>query len=279
MALKIGTVIKGSAETTTYIERFQPLGIESVQIFFWNSIPEQCDREWISGIADYCKREGLLISALSLFIDPFSPNEETGRAEELWRRVVELATEAEVPLVSGFTGRVTGKPVDASFEPVKAFFTPVLDTCINNEIVLAFENCPMEGDRESGDWNIAFAPELWNVIFSELLVDSHCGLEFDPSHCFGLDQEPVALAETWADKIVHAHGKDSPSPPESGFCFPGEGMSDWSSLYSILNTQSRCSAIDLEGYHRKFDGHQQEVALQQRALQYLKNVRGSIENL
>ena len=153
------------------------------------------------------------------------------------------------------------------------FFTPVLDACIDNGIIMAFENCPMDGDRESGDWNIAFAPEFWDVIFGELLVDSHCGLEFDPSHCFGLHQEPVALAETWAHKIVHAHGKDSLSPPESGFCFPGEGMSDWKSLYEILNTRSRSSAIDIEGYHREFVGHQQEMALQQRALQYLKNVR------
>ena len=71
--MNIGTIIKGSTKTAEYIERFHSLGIESVQISFWNKIPEQCDREWIGGIAAYCRRVGLQISALSLFINPFSP--------------------------------------------------------------------------------------------------------------------------------------------------------------------------------------------------------------
>lgn len=271
--MNFGTIIKGSDKTVEYIERFQPLGIESVQIFFWNRIPKECDREWIGGIADHCGRSGIEISALSLFINPFSPDEDVATVGEQWRRVIDLASEAAIPLVSGFTGRVTGKSVDASFEPVKRFFTPVLDTCIDNEIWMAFENCPMGGDSESGDWNIAFAPEYWDIIFGELLVDNHCGLEFDPSHCLALDQEPETLAETWASKIVHVHGKDSLPPPGSGFCFPGEGISDWTTLYDVLNTRSKSSAIDLEGYHREFVGHQYEMALQQNALRYLKHIR------
>jgi sugar phosphate isomerase/epimerase len=37
---------------------------------------------------------------------------------------------------------------------------------------IAFENCPMLGTWETGDWNIAHNPAAWEMMFNELSHDN-----------------------------------------------------------------------------------------------------------
>jgi sugar phosphate isomerase/epimerase len=73
---------------------------------------------------------------------------------------------------------------------------------------IAFENCPMLGTWETGDWNIAHNPAAWEMIFNEVPADN-LGLEWEPCHQLVYLIDPIPQIRAWAAKIFHVHGKDA----------------------------------------------------------------------
>lgn len=271
--IPLGTMIRGNEKTFTSLGRFLPLGIESVQIFFWDILPEELDGPWMEAVTRACRSEGVVISSLALFANPLRDDSSRHRAEADWEKLIGWASEFDIPLVSGFTGRIPDRPVTDSYEPIREFFSPLLEKCLARGLRLAFENCPMEGNDSAGDWNIAYAPEHWRVLFEDLLPSSSAGLEFDPAHAVRLGQPILSLIEDWAPRIFHVHGKDAAGPGAPDFCFPGEGATDWEDLLAILIRSGYTGTVDLEGYHGSFEGHQKEVERQRASLAYLDRCR------
>ena len=271
--IPLGTMIRGNEKTFTALGRFMPLGIESVQIFFWDTLPEEMDGTWMEAVVRACRNGGVNLSSLALFANPLRDEASRERAAADWNRLIGWAAEFAIPVVSGFTGRIPDRPATESCEPIRKFFSPLLDQCLARGLRLAFENCPMEGDEASGDWNIAFAPEYWRILFDDLLPSPSAGLEFDPAHAVRLGQPVLDLAEEWAPRIFHVHGKDAAGPGAPDFCFPGEGVTAWERLLGVLHRRGYSGAIDLEGYHGPFESHQREVERQQASLDYLDRCR------
>jgi sugar phosphate isomerase/epimerase len=274
--ISLGTMIRGNEKIFTALDRFLPLGIESVQIFFWDILPEQMDGAWMETVVRACRNGGVNLSSLALFANPLRDDASRDRAAADWLRIIGWAAEFGIPVVSGFTGRKPGKPVSDSFEAVREFFSPLLEKCLARDLRLAFENCPMEGDDTAGDWNIAFAPEHWRILFDDLLPSLSAGLEFDPAHAVRLEQPVLALAEEWAPRIFHVHGKDAAGPGAPEFCFPGEGATAWEDLLEVLRCRGYTGTVDLEGYHGPFESHQREVERQRASLAYLDRCRRGI---
>lgn len=270
--MRIGTMIRGGVKTISYLERFIPIGIESVQLFFWDRVPDDVDESWLESVAGICRNSDISISSLGFFANPFRGEEEFSSANDGWNRLLKLAGNEEIPIVSGFTGRVPGLAVDESLEPVKSFFTPLLETAQDLGVKLAFENCSMDGNWSSGDWNIAFSPEAWNILFNDLFNTDSVGLEFDPSHCPALNQNALALAKEWLPKIIHTHGKDASPADAHEFCFPGKGVFQWPAFVSLLENSGYSGTLDLEGYHGAFTSHEDEVERQAMSLSYLKGL-------
>ena len=73
---------------------------------------------------------------------------------------------------------------------------------------LAFENCAMEGNWASGDWNIAHNPDAWELMF-DALPRENIGLEWEPCHQLVYLIDPIPQIHKWAPKFFHVHGKDA----------------------------------------------------------------------
>jgi sugar phosphate isomerase/epimerase len=76
---------------------------------------------------------------------------------------------------------------------------------------IAFENCAMDGNWQTGDWNIAHNPTAWELIFNET-PDDHVGLEWEPCHQLVYLIDPLPQIRKWGPKIFHVHGKDATVP-------------------------------------------------------------------
>lgn len=284
--IKTGTMIRVGKNTAASIERFLSTGIETVQFFFWGTIPAEISSAWADEIRAVCDKNDLAISALSLFADPFYGNGERSSVEKDWNRLIELAERSGVSLITGFTGRVPGKTADESVNAVADFFSPVIEKIHAKGMALAFENCPMGGSWHNGGWNIAFCPSVWEMLFKDKFKSASVGLEFDPSHCIGYNQPVLELLNSWMPFIKHVHAKDavplSPLKYADGWLgsrlpyeerFPGEGSVDWVRVYDILYREGYEGSVDIEGYHSKFISHELEVENQKRCFNYLTACR------
>jgi len=271
--MRIGTMIRGGIKTMASLERFIPIGIESVQLCFWDHVPQDIDQDWLERVVRRCQESHMIISSLSFFTNPFRSDDEWETSRKGWERLIALAGEGGIPVVSGFTGRVVGESVEKSLGPIKSFFLPLVERAHMADVKIAFENCPMGGDWQSGDWNIAFSPASWEILFNDLFETPHVGLEFDPSHCPALGQDGLSLAREWLSRIIHVHGKDTLPGGDRMFCFPGSGLFDWPSFINLLISSGYGGTLDLEGYHGAFTSHGDEVERQKSSLQYLIKLR------
>jgi len=280
-------MIKGGPKTESYLERFSPIGAESVELFFWERMPDEADLSWAEKTAEECRRRGLTVSCLGMYGNPLREDEAGRAAREGWSRLMEMAPLFETDLITGFTGRIPDRPVEESLEPLKRFFTPLLDRAAGGNLRLAFENCPMGGRWQCGDWNLAFCPESWYLIFRALQAD-HLGLEWDPSHSVLYGQPVLRQLREWGHRIFHVHGKDAlPLPEESGVNgylgselpfeerFPGRGSLDWKQIFYELERLSYTGCVDLEGYHDAVYSPGREVRGQMVSLAYLRTCRDS----
>ena len=62
---------------------------------------------------------------------------------------------------------------------------------------IAFENCAMDGNWATGDWNIAHNPDAWELMFNEL-PDDNLGLEWEPCHQLVYLIDPLPQIRKWA---------------------------------------------------------------------------------
>lgn len=268
--ITLGTMIRGGEKTLPSLKRFIPIGIESVELFFWDKIPESIDTFWMEEIRNLCQKSGIKISSLGLYANPLRNSESKNRAKSDWNTLLDFAEQFNIPVVSGFTGRVPNTVLEDSYLPVKDFFSPLVERCEAKNIKLVFENCPMEGDRLSGDWNIAFLPEVWEILINDLFQTDTVGLEFDPAHCVQLGLPVLDLLEQWIFRIYHFHGKDASGQGFGDFSFPGEGICDWKKIMTLLKNKNYQGSVDLEGYHGSFISHEHELEMQKKCLKFLR---------
>ena len=151
---------------------------------------------------------------------------------------------------------------------------------------IAFENCAMEGNWHTGDWNIAHNPDAWEMMFNET-PDDNLGLEWEPCHQLVYLIDPLPQIRKWAPKIFHVHGKDATirwevirehgvfgKVPFVWMRTPGFGDSNWTDLISELRLTGFRGSIDIEGWHDPVYRDELEMTGQLAALAHLKQARG-----
>ena len=151
---------------------------------------------------------------------------------------------------------------------------------------IAFENCAMGGNWQTGDWNIAHNPDAWELMFNET-PDDNIGLEWEPCHQMVYLIDPMPQIRKWGTKIFHVHGKDATIRweviREHGIFgkhdpvlmrTPGFGDSNWTDIISELRMAGYSGAIDIEGWHDPIYRNSLEMTGQIHALQHLKRCRG-----
>jgi len=283
--IKIGTLIP-PGNIKKVMPKLIPYGFETFSINFWDNIGDWNLEELAKETMAILEGTGCTISNIGVYGNPLADGERGEKTRKSWEALIDAAHLFGTDLVTGFTGRVVGKSVPESIPKFKEVFTPLCDQAKAKGIKIAFENCDMGGDWQNGDWNIAFSPKAWELMF-EAVPHDNIGLQWEPCHHMVQLVDPIPQLRKWVHKIFSLHGKDATIAwdviREKGIrCgeqyawhrTPGFGDSNWTDIISILRMGGFKGSIDIEGWHDPIYKGEMEYVGQVHALNYLKNCRG-----
>ena len=287
MDIRVGTMVKANASNVAdYVKQILPLGFESIQPFFWQTIGNVDVVRLAGELRDVISTKDVVISSLGMFGNPLENGALDQQTLNGWEILIDSAHLFGTDLITGFTGRVRGKPLVESLPRFNQVWGRLAKKAQDKGVRIAFENCAMEGNWANGDWNIAHNPDAWEMMFNEIPGDN-LGLEWEPCHQLVYLIDPIPQIRKWASRIFHVHGKDATVRwdviKEHGIFgkhafvqmrTPGFGDSDWSRVISELRLAGFKGAIDIEGWHDPVYRDELEMTAQVHALNHLKECRG-----
>lgn len=284
--IRIGTLIQGGAQTDAYIRQILPHGFESFAITFWQTLGATDLAELAKRVQDALADANAVISCVSIFGNPLEQTPIDIETLKGWEQLIDQVHLFGANLVTGFTGRLRGKPIPESLPRFKTVFGELTKRAEDRGVRLAFENCSMDGNWNYGDWNIAHHPEAWELLF-DAVPSANLGLEWEPCHQMVALIDPLPQLREWTPKIFHVHGKDATIHWDvvrrygiggsKQFAFhrtPGFGDSNWVEIISELRRHGYQGNIDIEGWHDPVYRDDLEMTGQVHALNYLKQCRG-----
>jgi sugar phosphate isomerase/epimerase len=284
--IRIGTMIRANTEDpAAYVKAILPHGFESIEPFFWQVMNKDLPR--LAGeVRDAVGDSGVVIDTLGMFGNPLETEPTDIQTLEGWKALIDHAHLFGAKTIAGFTGRLRGKPIEESLPRFKEIWSELAKRAADKGVRIAFENCAMDGNWATGDWNIAHNPDAWELMF-DAVPDETLGLEWEPCHQMVYLIDPMPQIRKWAAKIFHVHGKDATirwdvirehgifgKYPFVQMRTPGFGDSDWTRIISELRLAGFTGAIDIEGWHDPVYRDEMEMAGQVYALNHLKAARG-----
>ncbi|MFD3260773.1 sugar phosphate isomerase/epimerase family protein [Paenibacillus lentus] len=283
--LRIGTLV-GGQDAVRVIPQILPHGFESFSLTFWQTTGGIDLAELAKQVREIVDEHGVVISSIGVFGNPLTGEGDNADTLASWERAIDHAHLFGADIVSGFTGRLTDRPIDESLPRFKEVFGELAKRAADRGVRIAFENCDMGGTWWKGDWNIAHNPQAWEMMFNEVPADN-LGLEWEPCHQMVSLIDPIPQLRKWVDKVFHVHGKDATiawdivkehgihGPKE--FVWhrtPGFGDTNWTDVITILRQAGYQGTIDIEGWHDPVYRDELEMTGQVHALNYLKQCRG-----
>ncbi|MER8393174.1 sugar phosphate isomerase/epimerase [Mesorhizobium sp. M0045] len=290
--IRIGTMVRANLDDpAAYVRQILPLGFESIQPFFWQTLGGKDIPRLAGEIREAIGDADVVVSSIGVFGNPLESGEIDRGVLQAWETIIDNAHLFGANMVSGFTGRIRGKPLPDSLPRFREVWGPLARRAADKGVRIAFENCAMDGNWTSGDWNIAHNPDAWELMFNEL-PDDNLGLEWEPCHQLVYLIDPIPQIRKWAPRIFHVHGKDATVRwdvirehgvfgrlPFVQMRTPGFGDSDWTRVISELRLAGYKGAIDIEGWHDPVYRGDLEITGQARALDYLQQCRGGASYL
>ncbi len=287
--IRIGTMIKGNLpDPAAYVRQILPLGFESIEPFFWQTLGGKDIPKLAAELKEAIGDADVKIDTLGMFGNPLETTDIDQQTLEGWKTLIDNAHLFGAKTIAGFTGRIRGKSIEESLPRYKQVWSELAKRAADKGVRLAFENCAMDGNWATGDWNIAHNPDAWELIFNET-PDDNVGLEWEPCHQMVYLIDPIPQIRKWAPKIFHVHGKDATIRwdviRESGVFgkhpfvqmrSPGFGDSDWTRVISELRLAGYKGCIDIEGWHDPVYRNELEMTGQVKSLNYLKEARGGM---
>ncbi len=285
--IRIGTLVSaGKVDAASYIKQILPHGFESFSLTYWQTFNGKCPKQVAKDVNKVLENEQAIISSVSMFGNPLEYDEAAEETRKGWEALIDCAELYGTNLVTGFTGRLRGKPIDENIERFKEVWTPLAERAAAKGVKIAFENCDMGGTWASGDWNIAHNPTAWELIFAAVPAEN-MGLQWEPCHQMVSLIDPMPQLREWVGKIFHVHGKDATIHWDvvkkygvhgpNKFAFhrtPGFGDSNWTDIISDLRIGGFKGSIDIEGWHDPIYRGDLEMTGQVYGLNYLKQCRG-----
>jgi sugar phosphate isomerase/epimerase len=286
-SIRIGTMVRGNRpDPADYVRQILPHGFESIQLFFWQTLGDKDVVRLAGELREAIGNADVTVSSVSIFGNPLEETDVDRQTLVGWETLIDNAHLFGTDLVTGFTGRVRGKSLPDSLPRFRDVWGRLAKRAADRGVRIAFENCPMEGSWQAGDWNIAHNPASWELMF-DALPDDNLGLEWEPCHQLYYLIDPMPQLRTWIPKIFHVHGKDATvrwdivkkhgirgREPFAFHRTPGFGDSDWTAIISDLRQGGYRGAIDIEGWHDPVYRDELEMTGQVRALNFLKECRG-----
>ena len=285
--IRIGTMVRANApDPAAYVRKLIPLGFESIEPFFWQTLGNTDLPKLAREIREAIGDADVSVKVLGMFGNPLEDGEMDRATLSGWQQLIDNAHLFGADVVAGFTGRLRGKPLPDSLPRYREVWGELSRRAADKGVKIAFENCAMDGNWATGDWNIAHNPDAWEMMFDALLADN-IGLEWEPCHQLVYLIDPIPQIRKWAPRIFHVHGKDATvrwdvirehgifgKHPFVQMRTPGFGDTDWTRVISELRLAGYRGAIDIEGWHDPVYRDALEMTGQVRALTYLKECRG-----
>ncbi|PWW05244.1 sugar phosphate isomerase/epimerase [Paenibacillus cellulosilyticus] len=283
--LRIGTLV-GGGDAVRVIPQIVGHGFESFSLTFWQTTGSVDLKETAARVRELADKHNFVISTLGIFGNPLTGAGDNADTLASWERLIDHAHLFGTDIVSGFTGRLTDRPIDESIPAYAEVFGELGRRAADKGVRIAFENCDMGGTWATGDWNIAHNPTAWEMMFNAIPSDN-IGLQWEPCHQMVSLIDPIPQLRKWVSKVFHVHGKDATiawdivkeygihGPKE--FVWhrtPGFGDTNWSDIITILRQAGYQGTIDIEGWHDPVYRGELEMTGQVHALNYLKNCRG-----
>ena len=199
--IRIGTMVKGNiSDPAGYIRQILPLGFESIQPFFWQTIGGKDIPRLADEIRDAIGNHDVVVSSLGMFGNPLEDRDLDRETLAGWKTLIDNAHRFGTDTIAGFTGRVRGKPLPESLPRFKEVWGELARRAADKGVKIAFENCAMDGNWASGDWNIAHNPDAWELMF-DALPNDNLGLEWEPCHQLVYLIDPVPQIRKWAARF------------------------------------------------------------------------------
>ncbi|MGB3336332.1 MAG: sugar phosphate isomerase/epimerase [Devosia sp.] len=268
-----------------YLEKILPHGFESIEPYFWQTVNKDLP-ELAKRLKDVIGDRDVTMSTLGMFGNPLEEQEKDIETLRGWEALIDNAHYFGATCVAGFTGRIRNRPLPESLPQFKKIWSELSKRAADKGVRIAFENCAMRGNWETGDWNIAHNPDAWEMIFNEVPEDN-LGLEWEPCHQMIYLIDPIPQIRKWAHKFFHVHGKDATirwdvikSQGYGGkekavwMRTPGFGDTNWTDVMSELRLAGWSGSIDIEGWHDPVYREELEMVGQVHGLNYLKACRG-----
>jgi sugar phosphate isomerase/epimerase len=285
--IRIGTMVRANLDDpAAYVKQILPLGFESIQPFFWQTLGGKDLPRLAGEIREAIGNADVVVSAIGVFGNPLENEERDRSTLAAWEAAIDNAHLFGAKTVAGFTGRIRGKPIEESLPRYREVWGRLAKRAADKGVRIAFENCAMDGNWAAGDWNIAHNPDAWEMMFNEL-PDDNLGLEWEPCHQLVYLIDPIPQIRKWASRFFHVHGKDATVRwdvirehgvfgrlPFVQMRTPGFGDSDWTRVISELRLAGYRGAIDIEGWHDPVYRGDLEITGQVKALRYLQECRG-----
>lgn len=283
--IKIGTLVAGNLAEEV-IPKLVNHGFETFSITFFKEIGDVDITRLAKKVLEHTKPRGITISSIGFYSNPLTDHSDYKNAINDWEMIIDTAHLFETDLVTGFTGRIIDESINKSIPKFKSVFSELSKRAQSKGLKIAFENCPMGGNYQKGNWNIAHNPIAWEMMFNALPNDN-LGLQWEPCHQMVQLIDPIPQLKKWVGKIMNIHGKDATiewdkikengidSPEKYAWHrTPGFGDSNWTDIISILRMNNYEGSIDIEGYHDPVYKGEWELTGQLHALNYLKHCRG-----
>jgi sugar phosphate isomerase/epimerase len=285
--IRIGTMVHANKpDPASYVRQILPHGFESIQPFFWQTLGNTDIPRLAGEIREVLGNSDVVVGALGMFGNPLENDDLDRQTLAGWETLIDNAHLFGTNIVAGFTGRIRGKSLTDSLPRYREVWGRLARRAADKGVLIAFENCAMNGNWAGGDWNIAHNPDAWELMFNEV-PDENLGLEWEPCHQLVYLIDPIPQIRKWGSKIFHVHGKDATvrwdvirehgvfgKYPFVQMRTPGFGDSDWARVISELRLAGFTGSIDIEGWHDPVYRDELEMAGQVHALNHLKNCRG-----
>ena len=266
--MRLGFYTDYSREIAEFAER---VGFNSLELSAWPEATLNADTvsaQTISEIQKDLEKRDIEISSLGYYPNYLDPDPEVRKeTQRYFIKVMELAQRMNLTTVCTFAGREPGKSVVDNIPLFKEVFSRFCDEAEKRDLRIAIENCPMMERIPLQGTNIAFSPEIWDMMF-EVVPSDRLGLEIDPSHMVWLGIDYVKAVYDYADRIFHVHAKDMEILPDvlgrvgiygqifgevkwfgSGWWrarTPGWGEIDWPKFITALIEVEYAGSIDIE---------------------------------
>ena len=181
-AIRIGTMIKASEPgAAERMAKIADLGFESFEPFFWQTTNGQNLAELGKRSLEAIGNRDITISTIGVFGNPLEDKDADRTTLAAWKDAIDNAHHFGATCVAGFRPRVRGQPLPDSLPRYKEVWGELSKRAAGNGVRIAFENCSMDGNWATGDWNIAHNPDAWELMFNET-PDDNLGLEWEPAH-------------------------------------------------------------------------------------------------